>query len=287
MYKVLSGQKDDELTAGGAQKTHQDTNEVKKKAWYSQIIDSSKQGASAGYSVGDKLGDGLIEGVKTVSSATLGAATGTIGALGGAGKGAYDGWKKGYGMKNGAIMGGIMGGVGGYQLGSNAAKGLIGLADELPGAAIDTSRAGLGAATGTLGALGGAVKGGVKGAFGHGDRVFDGKGNRMRDEKTGKGKRLGAWEQMLRSGKSAGKAGFEMGANSKASQTVISKGVGKAAETVGDMFIPFVGGKLGKKTADIGLKGYYADKFEDDAEDKAGDIASIAEIVEENTEADA
>jgi len=287
MYKVLSGQKDDELTAEGTQKTHQGTNEVKKKAWYSQIMDSSKQGASAGYSVGDRLGDGLIEGAKTVSSVSLGAATGALGAIGGAGKGAYDGWKNGYGVKNGAMLGGIMGGIGGYQLGSNAAKGLIGLADELPGAAIDTARAGLGAATGTLGALGGAVKGGVKGAFGHGDRVFDGKGKRVRDEKTGKGKRLGAWEQMLRSGKSAGKAGFEMGANSKASQTVISKGVGKAAETVGDMLIPFVGGKMGKISADIGLKGYYGDKFDDDAEDKAGDAASIAEIVKENTEVDA
>ncbi len=223
---------------------------------FSGAKESGGKGAAAGYKMGDELGAAGVENVKTGVGMAVGAATGTVGALGGAVYGGIKGLKSGYktsgkGFKNtakgmlggaglGALTGGIEGGLAGYDVGKKATSGLIGLAEELPGAAMDLTRGALGAATGTAGLLGGAVKGGYDGY------------------KSGKGVGSG----ILEGGKSGAKAGFEMGANSKASEYITSKGVSKAASYVGNLLLPGsgAGASLAVDEMTQGEGGYYHSK---------------------------
>jgi hypothetical protein len=250
------------------------------KGMFKGASSGGKQGAAAGYKMGDELGAAGVEHAKTGVGMAVGAATGTVGALGGAAYGGIKGLAEGYktsgkgfmntakGMFSGAKKSGaeeaIKGGKAGYNLGKQGTEGLINLAEELPGAAMDLTRGTLGAATGTVGALGGAVKGGYDGY------------------KSGKGVGSG----ILEGGKSGAKAGFEMGANSKAAQYVTSKGVAKAAGMAADFFIPG-SGTLAKAGVNAGLGEYYKEpnkKAEPGSGSlaKAGGNAGLSEYYKES-----
>jgi hypothetical protein len=261
------------------------------KGMFSGAKESGKKGADEGYKLGDEVGAAGVEHLKTGASMAVGAATGTVGALGGAAYGGIKGLAEGYknsgkgfkntakGMFSGAKKSGaeeaIKGGKAGYNLGKQGTEGLINLAEELPGAAMDTIRAGVGAASGTVGALGGATYGGIKGlAEGY---KTSGKGFKN----TAKGMFSGAMKSGAEGAIEGGSKGFEMGANSKAAEYVTSKGVAKAASMVGNVLLPGSGSAASYAVGQM-TDGYYG-KGKKKKTPTTSDALDVAESITEGT----
>ena len=210
---------------------------IKEKMKGGSFSDTVKNDAMTGYQggkdTGELMGSGIIDGTKTIAGGALGAATGAVGALGGA---AYGAATSEEGILAGASKGFMSGGEAGFNLGNNAAQSAIEIAEEVPGLGVDIARGTLGAGVGAVGALGGAAYGAATSE----DGVL-----------------AGASQGFM----SGGEAGFNLGANSKASEIVTSGVIKQGAK----MLDPT---GMAKSAAGEGLKKYYES---DDVEEKAED----------------
>jgi hypothetical protein len=140
---------------------------------------------------------------------------------------------------------------------------------------MDTIRAGVGAASGTVGALGGATYGGIKGlAEGY---KTSGKGFKN----TAKGMFSGAMKSGAEGAIEGGSKGFEMGANSKAAEYVTSKGVAKAASMVGNVLLPGSGSAASYAVGQM-TDGYYG-KGKKKKTPTTSDALDVAESITEGT----
>jgi len=194
------------------------------------IWDQMKASGTKGRNLGRVAGSGIVDGTKAIVGGVAGVATGAVGgALGGLtgiGHGIYNKVKGKGNFFDTVKKDAAIGAKGGYKLGKGATNAGFGLVEEVPELAMNLSRGALGAAGGVVGGAFGGIYGGIKGAIGKGDKVFD---------KNGKEKRLSAWDQMKRSGKSGVKKGANFGANSNLTRNVLGTGAVMAATLGGGL----------------------------------------------------
>jgi hypothetical protein len=235
-----------------------------RKGFFEQVKSSAFAGGTAGRDMGRVAGAGIVDGTKAIAGGAaglaVGAAGGVLGAIGGGIVGGVKGafghgdrkftgkkgetnenvkrrgifeqmWKSG---KEGAGFGSKVG----FKGGKGVVDGSVGLVEEAPELALNAGRGALGAAGGVVGALGGGIYGGVKGAFGHGDRKFTGKKGETNDTV----KRRGALEQMWESGKEGAAFGARKGANSNVTRKVVGGAATMAAAVGGTLLAGPAGG---------------------------------------------
>ena len=208
---------------------------------FEQMKASAYNAGSAGRDGGRLAGASIVDGTKALAGGAVGAATGVLGALGGGlygmGKAATNSLgitNKGKGEDDAlsTIYGhGSKGAQGGFSLGKGAVDAGVGLIEETPELAMNLSRGAVGAATGILGGIGGAVYGAGKAATNSLGWTTKAEGEEDLLSSIGNNSMAGA------------SRGWDLGANSNATKLALGSAATMAA-TIGGGIAAGPGGSL-------------------------------------------